>query len=50
MNSMRKDLLLAKKEGLFLDLLPPEIRVIEMERYGDLFTLTGASAAPCDSG
>lgn len=39
------DLLLAKKEGLFLDLLPPEIRVIEMERYGDLFTLTGASAA-----
>ncbi|MCI8331427.1 MAG: glycosyltransferase [Clostridiales bacterium] len=39
------DLLLAKKEGLFLDLLPPQIRVIEMEAYGDLFTLTGRSAA-----
>ncbi|MCI8589776.1 MAG: glycosyltransferase [Clostridiales bacterium] len=39
------DLLLAKKEGLFLDLLPPQIRVIEMDAYGDLFTLTGRSAA-----
>ena len=39
------DLLLAKKEGLFLDLLPKEINVIEMEKYGDMFTLTGANAA-----
>lgn len=38
-------LLLAKKEGLFLDLLPKEIKVIEMERYGDMFTLSGANAA-----
>lgn len=39
------DLLLAKKEGLFLGLLPKEINVIEMEKYGDMFTLTGANAA-----
>ena len=38
-------LLLAKKEGLFLPLLPKEIKVIEMERYADMFTLTGGNAA-----
>ena len=38
-------LLLAKKEGLFLPLLPKEIKVMEMDKYADMFTLTGASAA-----
>jgi len=38
------DLLLAKKEGLFLPLLPKSIRVLEMERYGDLFLMSGKNA------
>ena len=38
------DLLLAKKEGLFLSLLPKEINVIEMEKYGDLFLMSGKNA------
>ena len=37
-------LLLAKKEGLFLSMIPPQIRVIEMEDYGDMFTLNGGNA------
>lgn len=39
------DLLLAKKEGLFLSLLPPQIRVIEMEQYGEMFQLSAGNAA-----
>ena len=38
------DLLLAKKEGLFLSLLPPQIRIIEMEEYGDMFQLSSGNA------
>ena len=37
-------LLLAKKDGLFLPMLPKEIHVVEMERYGELFTLNGGNA------
>lgn len=38
-------LLLAKKEGFLYDQIPPQIRVIEMEKYGDMFLLSGANAA-----
>lgn len=38
-------LLLAKKEGLFMPLIPKQIKVIEMEKYADMFTLTGGNAA-----
>ena len=37
-------LLLAKKEGMFLPLIPKQIRVLEMERYADMFTLYGGNA------
>ncbi|MBQ7983903.1 MAG: glycosyltransferase [Clostridia bacterium] len=37
-------LLLAKKEGMFLPLIPKEIRVIEMEDYAEMFTLHGGNA------
>lgn len=37
-------LLLAKKEGLFLSMIPAQIRVIEMEDYADMFTLHGGNA------
>ena len=37
-------LLLAKKTGLFMQLLPPQIHVIEMQQYGEMFTLDGGSA------
>ena len=38
-------LLLAKREGLLLDQLPPEVRVEVMEKYGDMFLLSGKNAA-----
>lgn len=39
------DLLLAKKEGLFLDLVPEQVNIIEMpQQYADMFTLTGKTA------
>ncbi len=38
-------LLLAKKEGFLIDQIPPQIRVIEMEKYGEMFLLSGANAA-----
>lgn len=38
------DLLLAKKEGLFMSLVPKEVNVIEMEKYGEMFLLSGANA------
>lgn len=37
-------LLLAKKEGLFLQMIPKQIRVIEMEEYAEMFTLNGGNA------
>ena len=37
-------LLLAKKEGLFLPMIPAQIRVIEMEDYAEMFTLHGGNA------
>ena len=39
------DLLLAKKEGVLLELIPPQVNVIEMEEYGDFFLMSGANAA-----
>jgi len=38
------DLLLAKKEGLLMEMIPKEINVIEMEEYGEMFLLTGKNA------
>ncbi|MBE6631142.1 MAG: glycosyltransferase [Ruminococcaceae bacterium] len=38
------DLLLAKKEGLFMELIPSWINVIEMEKYGEMFLLSGSNA------
>ena len=37
-------LLLAKKEGMFLPLIPKQIHVIEMEKYAEMFTLNGGNA------
>ncbi len=38
-------LLLAKREGLLLDQLPPEVKVVTMEEpFGDLFLLSGKNA------
>ena len=37
-------LLLAKREGLLLDQLPREVRVVVMEKYGDMFLLSGKNA------
>ncbi|MCI8387772.1 MAG: glycosyltransferase [Clostridiales bacterium] len=38
-------LLLAKREGLLLDQLPKQVKVVIMEKYGDLFLLSGRNAA-----
>lgn len=38
------DLLLAKKEGAFMDLIPKEVNVIEMEKYGEHFLQSGKNA------
>ena len=38
-------LLLAKKEGLLMDQLPPQVKVVVMEKYGDMFLLSGRNAA-----
>lgn len=38
------DLLLAKKDGLLLDMIPKQINVIEMEEYGDFFLMSGSNA------
>ncbi len=37
-------LLLAKAGGLMFDQIPKQIKVIEMPEYGEMFTLTGATA------
>ena len=38
------DLLLAKKEGTLLDMIPKQVNVIEMEEYGDFFLMSGKNA------
>ncbi len=38
------DLLLAKKEGEFLDKIPKEIRILEMEKMGEIFLLDRKNA------
>ncbi|MHC1693789.1 MAG: glycosyltransferase [Eubacteriales bacterium] len=38
------DLILAKKDGLFLPLIPPQINVIEMGKYSELFFLSSKNA------
>ena len=38
------DLVLAKKEGLFLEQIPDYVNVIEMEKYGEHFLLSGKNA------
>lgn len=38
-------LLLAKREGLLMDQLPPQVKVVVMEKYGDMFLLSGRNAA-----
>jgi glycosyltransferase involved in cell wall biosynthesis len=38
------DILLARREGLFLDSLPEYVNVIEMEEFGDHFLLSGKNA------
>ncbi len=37
-------LLLAKREGLLLGQLPPEVKVTTIEKYGDMFLLSGKNA------
>ena len=37
-------LLLAKREGLLLDQIPKEVKVVVMEKYGDMFLLSGKNA------
>ncbi len=38
-------LLLAKREGLLLDQLPSQVHIKVMEKYGDMFLLSGRNAA-----
>ena len=38
-------LLLAKREGLLMDQLPKQVKVVVMEKYGDMFLLSGRNAA-----
>jgi len=38
------DLLLAKKEGTLLEMIPEQVNVIEMEEYGDFFLMSGKNA------
>ncbi len=38
-------LLLAKREGMLIDALPPEVNVRVMEKYGDMFLLSGKNSA-----
>ncbi|MBQ5746593.1 MAG: glycosyltransferase, partial [Clostridia bacterium] len=40
------DLILAKKEGLFLQSIPKEVNVIEMGHFGELFKLSAKNAIP----
>lgn len=44
LNKFEVDLLLAKKEGLFLDSVPKEVNVIEMGHFGEIFKLSSKNA------
>ena len=39
------DLLLARREGLFMDQIPQRVHVVEMDSLGELFLLSGKNAA-----
>ena len=41
------DLVLAKKDGLFMAQLPKQINVIKMEKYGEHFLLSNKNAVSC---
>lgn len=43
-NEYDADLILAKKEGLFLEQIPKEVRVFEMEDFGEVFKLSSKNA------
>ncbi len=43
-NKFDADLILAKKEGLFLDQIPKKVNVIEMENFGEIFKLSSTNA------
>ena len=44
-NKYEVELLLAKREGSFLHLVPPQIKVTEMGEYGEIFTINKSNAA-----
>lgn len=46
LNKFDVDLLLAKKEGLFLNSIPKEVNVIEMGHFGEVFKLSSKNAFP----
>ncbi|MBQ9940857.1 MAG: glycosyltransferase [Clostridia bacterium] len=41
------DLVLAKKDGLFMSQIPKQINVIEMEKFGEHFLLSNKNAVSC---
>jgi len=43
-NKYDVELLLAKREGAFLHLVPPQIKVTEMGGYGEIFTISKSNA------
>lgn len=44
LNQFDVDLILAKKEGLFLSQIPDGVNVIEMEKFGEVFKLSSKNA------
>lgn len=44
LNEYEADLILAKKEGLFLEQLPDGIKVLEMDDFGEIFKLSSKNA------
>lgn len=43
-NEYEADLILARKEGLFLEQIPKEVRVFEMDDFGEVFKLSSKNA------
>lgn len=43
-NEYEADLILAKKEGLFLEQIPKEVNIIEMDSFGEIFKLSSKNA------
>ena len=43
-NKYEVELLLAKRDGAFLHLVPPEIKITEMGEYGEIFTINKINA------